>query len=140
MARSEEDPRNPATRDTEAQSSSGEQARQGTEAHSNPDSQDRRTIEPQAAQGGYDHQQAAYDRHQGQPMGGYERQQQAGFGQQQAGVQPAEYDDRYSQQGGKPLQGQTAVLGEKDLQPMPNAGTSGASGEFARKPDSERSR
>lgn len=133
MARSDEDPRNPANRDTEPQSSSGQLARQGTEAHSNPHSQDRRTTEPQAAQGGHDHQQAAYDRHQGQPMGGYD-------GHQQAGVQPVEYDDRYAQQGGKPQQGKSGVLGDKDLQPIPNAGTSGASGEFARKPDSDRNR
>jgi hypothetical protein len=104
----------------------GDQARRGTEAHSNSNSadQDRRTVEPQAAQG-------QYDRFQGRQMDGNDREQSVGYGQ------PAEYDDRYAQSG-KP-QSQPAILGEKDLQPMhPNAATSGASGEHARWPERNR--
>jgi hypothetical protein len=128
MAYSDEDLKNPPDRGADPQSYPGGQARQGTEAHSDPSNQDRRKTEPQAA----------YDRFQGQRMGGghdgrQEPDQPVGYGQ------PAEYDDRYSLQGGKP-QGQSGILGEKDLKPMPNAGTAGGSGEFARKPESERNR
>lgn len=124
MARYDEDLHDTANRGTEPQNDSDDYARPGTEAHS--------------LQGhGHAAQHGAYDRHQGQRMGGSDRQEPAPYGQ------PAEYDDRYAQQGGKPPQaqpGQPGILGEKDLQPMPNAGTSGGSGEHARKPDSERNR